>query len=135
MGEAIVTKERLAKVHEIIREINAQENKSEVMVDEILFIADNEPCPQTARNRIDARRWIASKWNAKKYSEKIDLSVTQHVDLVGALAAAQSRVVSVCLPSERANVHDVEIVEQNALPTTDTESADAPNQPAEDIFS
>jgi hypothetical protein len=47
-------------------------------VSEIIDIADNEKDPQVAKNRIDARKWVASKFNPKHYGDrqKVDVSVS-----------------------------------------------------------
>lgn len=50
----------------------AKEEQSELFADEIVEIADNEPDPQRARVKIDARKWVASKLKPKKYGDKIE---------------------------------------------------------------
>jgi hypothetical protein len=47
----------------------AVDNRSEMMADDVLDIADNEACPQRARNRMDAKKWHASKMNPKKFGD------------------------------------------------------------------
>lgn len=84
----------------------AQQSRSELMAEEIILISDTESCPQTARNRIDARKWYASKMKPNKYGDKIDITVNQTVDISGALAEARARSMSVLPPS------------YTALPTT-----------------
>ena len=54
----------------------AKEEQSELFADEIVEIADNEPDPQRARVKIDARKWVASKLKPKKYGDKI---TTEHI--------------------------------------------------------
>lgn len=52
-------------------------NRTEVHVEEIVEIADNEyGDTQRDRLRIDARKWCASKLVPKKYGEKLDLTPT-----------------------------------------------------------
>lgn len=84
----------------------AQQSRSELLAEEIITIADTESCPQTARNRMEARKWYASKMKPNKFGEKIDITVNQTVDISGALADAKARVVSTLLPG------------YTALPTT-----------------
>lgn len=48
----------------------------EVLIDEIIEIADTEDDAAKARNRIEARKWTASKLVAKKYGDKSSVDVT-----------------------------------------------------------
>ena len=52
----------------------ARERRADRHADEIVEIADSEPDPAKARNRMDARKWAASKFAPKKYGDKMDLS-------------------------------------------------------------
>lgn len=52
----------------------AREQQADFYADEIIEIADSEKDAAKARNRIDARKWKASKLNAKKYGDKLDLN-------------------------------------------------------------
>jgi hypothetical protein len=71
----------------------AQEVRGELQADEIIEISDTEPDPQKARNRIEARKWYASKMQPKKYGERIDLNVNQTIDLRAALSQAKDRAL------------------------------------------
>lgn len=51
----------------------AREVQADVLADEIVHIADTEPDAQKARNRIDARKWLASKLRPKKYADRVEL--------------------------------------------------------------
>lgn len=70
----------------------AQESCAESLAGEIIDISDNESDPQRARNRIDARKWYASKLRPSKFGDRIDLNVTQIVDIGAALAEAKARI-------------------------------------------
>ncbi len=64
----------------------AQIAQSDDIVDEAREIADDPTIdPQVARNRIDIRKWTASKRNPSRYGERIDLNISQVVDIRGAL--------------------------------------------------
>ena len=52
----------------------AREDQADFYADEIIEIADTEADSSKARNRIDARKWKASKLQPKKYGDKLDLS-------------------------------------------------------------
>lgn len=67
-----------------------QEIKAEVVADEIIEIADNEQDPLTARNRINARTWYASKIKADKYGDKLQVT-NVNVDLNAAIEEANAR--------------------------------------------
>jgi hypothetical protein len=49
---------------------HARDNQADTLADDILFIADNEPDPDKARVRIDARKWIAAKLKPRKYGDR-----------------------------------------------------------------
>ena len=54
----------------------AREERSHMMADEIIEIADTEPDPNRARVRIDARKWWASKVNKKDYGDRVTAEVS-----------------------------------------------------------
>jgi len=56
--------------------VQAREVQADVLADEIIEIADTEPDAQVARNRIDARKWLASKLRPKKYGDHLKLDHT-----------------------------------------------------------
>lgn len=116
-----------AAEYERVRELQA-----DVEADEIKHIADTELCPQTARNRIDVRKWRAAKFQPKRFGDKLDLTVTQTVDLSGALAEARSRVRPVCDQSQAIDVEVIESKRDSAPSSGDSESAAPPAEP--DIF-
>ena len=49
---------------------------------QVISIADTEKDPAIARNRMDARKWYASKVAPKKWGDKVDISAT--VEVTGA---------------------------------------------------
>lgn len=70
-----------------------QQCRAEAMVEEVVEIADSDLDPMRARNRIDARKWYASKMKPNKFGEKIQLDVNTNVDLSNALIEARARKV------------------------------------------
>lgn len=50
----------------------ARARQADHYADEIVEISDTEEDPQKARVRIDARKWVASKLQPKRYGDKID---------------------------------------------------------------
>jgi len=77
----------------------AQAVKAELLVDEAIDIADNSDDAMKARNQIDIRKWYASKILPHKFGEKIDITITQNVDVKGAIEEAKKRV-RVVTPTE-----------------------------------
>lgn len=55
----------------------ARDRRVEKMAEEILSISDdpNED-PQSRRVRVDARKWLMSKWAPKKYGDKLEVEQT-----------------------------------------------------------
>jgi len=54
----------------------AREERSDLIADEIVTIADTEADHNKARVRIDARKWWAAKVNPKKYGDKLQTENT-----------------------------------------------------------
>lgn len=71
----------------------AQQARTEMLVDEIVEIADTEPDPQKARVRTDCRKWVASKMKPNKYGERLDININQTVDISSALTDARKRAL------------------------------------------
>jgi hypothetical protein len=122
---ALLRHPQLLDVFALAREANA-----EAMADETIKIADSEKDAQKARVRVDVRKWIARCNNPKKYGEKLDLNVTQTVDIVGAMSEANARMRPMC---DQANVIDAQVIDktiEHARSTADSESvgdADLPD--------
>lgn len=64
----------------------------ESLAQEVIEIADTEEDPQKARNMIDARKWYASKIAPKTYGDRVDVNVTETVNIRHALDDARARV-------------------------------------------
>ena len=50
--------------------------RADYFVEQMLEIADTEADSHKARNRIQARQWVAGKLNPAKYSDKLNLDVS-----------------------------------------------------------
>jgi len=73
-----------------------QSMRAELLVEQIIEIADDKYAdPMSVRNRVDARKWYASKMVPHRYGERIDISVSATVDIRGALQAAKDRAAAV----------------------------------------
>lgn len=71
----------------------AVEIRADLLADEALQIADTENDAAKARNQIQVRQWLASKLYAKRYGDRIDLNVTQTLDVGATLAEARARLL------------------------------------------
>lgn len=116
----------------------AKEHGAEAMAHSTVDIADTELDPQTARNRIESRRWLAGVTKPKEYGPRVDLNVTTQVDYTAAHADARARLrlMRDLPPTLVSQVIDGATV--YAPSTTDSQSDAAPSEhstePAHDIF-
>lgn len=75
----------------------ARERQQEVFAAEVLLIADTETDPQRARNRMDARKWYASKVAPKRWGDKLEIDAKVDVNtgpseaLTAFLAAVEAK--------------------------------------------
>ena len=108
----------------------AAELRADLLADEIISIADGDDDPAKVRNQIQARQWLASKLNAKRYGDRIDLNVTQTVDIGATLAEARARLLR---PTrDHHDVIDVQAIDSSGY--SDARSGDKQSL-APDIFS
>lgn len=84
----------------------AQKSRAEILVEEIVDIADSEPDSSRAKNRLDARRWYASKMIPHKYGDRVDVNITQTVSITAALEEAKRRTLIV---NETKELPDIEL--------------------------
>jgi hypothetical protein len=100
----------------------AQEVRGDLLAEEVIEIADGDDPPDKARNRINTRQWYAGKIN-KRYSDRIDVNVTQSLDVSSVLAEihARRRPVRDQLTEQDSQVLDVEAKE--VARATDKQSA------------
>jgi hypothetical protein len=68
------------------RYARAREEQAELLVSEIIEIADTEEDPAKARNRIDARKWAAMKLLPKVYGDRQEVNINQTVSIAHAEA-------------------------------------------------
>jgi hypothetical protein len=99
----------------------AQEIRSDLLADEVITIADCEITdPQRARNQIQARQWLASKHHSKRYGDRIDLNVSQSLDVSLTLQEARNRL----------RVVDVDNAQSISAGPTQASALPAPSLPA-----
>lgn len=88
----------------------ARELGANAMAEQAVDIADNDTDAKRARNRIMVRQWLAGKLDPKTYGDRLDLNVTQTVDISGALSDARTRVRPL---RDQSNVIDAVIVSES----------------------
>lgn len=57
----------------------ARESRADIMAEEIIEIADKADDANIARVQIDARKWLAGKYNRKLYGEKVDTTTGHYL--------------------------------------------------------
>jgi len=83
---------RLAAEPELMTRYRAaQISRADFMADEIISIADDDANAPRARNRIDARKWLAGVFDRARFGDKIDMSINGQVSIAGALLEAKQR--------------------------------------------
>lgn len=68
---------------------------SECIIEEAIRIADTENDAKKAKNRIDIRTWVASKYNRARFGDKIEIEQTVKLDISAPLALAMKRMNAV----------------------------------------
>lgn len=112
--------------------VRAQELRSDLLVDEALTIADTEQDAARARNQIDIRKWMASRLHQKKWGDRVDLNVTQTIDIGSTLAEARARLLPVSYQQDIIDVQAIDLQGQNQAKLSDNQSL---TDAAPDIFS
>jgi len=116
-----------------LRYARAFEQRADVWADETVAIADDPlKDPNRARNQIQARQWVASKHASKKYGDRIDLNVSQSLDITSILADARQRLLPM---RDQLPTIDCEVIETKHLTTHGETDNESDARPAEDIFS
>ena len=86
----------------------ATELRADLLADEALHLADGDGDPAKVRNQLAVRQWLAAKLNSKRYGDRIDLNVTQTIDVGITLAEARARLRPV---SDQTNVIDAHVID------------------------
>lgn len=113
----------------------AREDHIETTADEMQIIADTDVDPQRARNRIDVRRWRASKMKPETYGDRVDMHVNHTVSISEALAEARKRVRPMCDLEKENETQVIEVPYKNGDKASDTISGALDFDPQElDFF-
>lgn len=120
--------------------VRARELGAHAMADDAVDIADDETInPHRARNQIEIRKWHAGVTAPKTFGPKMDLHVTQQIDIGGALIDARKRALQPASnPQQIADAQVIEHVALSRLAPSDNESLAADSGQADasalDVF-
>ena len=101
---------------------SARAEAAHLLMDETIVIADTDPDPARARNRIQARQRLAETRNRSAYGQSVDMSVTQRVDVGAVMIEARRRALPVRDQTQHALTQDTDYFEITSEGATDTES-------------
>lgn len=76
-----------------LRYTNAMLLRADLLADEILDIADSGGDPAQSKNRIDARKWLASKIMPSRYGDRLEVVGHQTISINEALTDARARMI------------------------------------------
>lgn len=129
IDSSIMTFLRRVKQSPILRRAfdDARMAQAASFAEQIIDIADNERDSARARNKLDARKWLASKLDPKTFGDKLDLSIDQTVSIRAALDAAETRIVRPMrdlAPESDSQVIDLTAITEPA--SSDNESLSTP---------
>jgi len=100
---------------------SARNNGLECIADNLLDIVELEPDVNKARLLSDNSKWILSKRKPKVYGDKIDVNISQTVDIGAALSEAKSRVITEVTPLSLDHSSDrtQDVIETEVIPVSD----------------
>lgn len=104
------------------------------MVRQALELAETDPDPARARNRMAIRQWIAGRVAREQWGDRVDVAIDQRVSITAALEAADARARPI---RDLSRVVDAETVELAAIPApaaTDNETGARPAPALPDPF-
>ena len=108
---------------------------SETMVWQIVRISDEFDDPARVRNRIEARKWTASKYKPSRFGAQLDVNVNHTVDIGEALLEARTRIATPITPLIHShNTQVIDIVRELNDKVLDCESSGLNFPPDIDIF-
>ena len=110
----------------------AVEIKADLLADEVVHLADGDGDPAKVRNQMTARQWLASKLHAKRYGDRVDLNVTQTIDIGSTLAEARARLLPARYLDNPTDVQTIDSARVIDIRPSDYQSV---NNAEPDIFS
>lgn len=120
----------------------ALQMRADLLVDDAIALADGDGDPAKVRNQVEIRKWLATKQHSQRYGERVELNVSQTIDIGSTLAEARARMLRPVydqLPT--VDVQTIDLQSESTLGLIDKQSKrpiyqDIPAPDAEpDIFS
>jgi hypothetical protein len=72
----------------------ARERQQEKFAAEVITIADTDPDPARARNRMNARQWYAGKVSPKKWGDRVGVDLDAKIELSSAPSEALLQILA-----------------------------------------
>lgn len=104
----------------------ARRHHAEAMAEETVDDAATTIDPHRARVKIQAKQWLASKYNPQTFGDKLELAVDQRVSLVDAMSAARDRLRSIRYQQQDDERQVIDVTPQIGGASTDVQSDAAP---------
>jgi len=92
--------------------------QAHALADEAKEIADTDPDPNRARNRINVRQWLAARRNPKEYGDKMEVTSNHSISVLTVLTEARGRLL------HGSTVQDAELVAPSDLPVLKDSSSE-----------
>jgi len=105
----------------------AREMHAAALVEQAAQLADSDPDPARARNRMHARHWAAGRVAREQWGDRVDVSVDQRVSIVAALEAADARLRPIRDLSRVIDAESADVAALPALASTDNETVERPS--------
>ncbi len=91
----------------------ARELHAAALVEQAAELADTDPDPARARNRMHARHWMAGRVARETWGDRVDVAIDQRVSIAAALEAADARARPI---RDLTRVVDAETVDLASIP-------------------
>jgi hypothetical protein len=105
----------------------ASERHAAAMVRQALELAESDPDPARARNRMAIRQWIAGRVARETWGDRVDVAIDQRVSIAAALEAAEGRMRPIRDLSRVIDAETVDLQAPHALTSTDNETVASRN--------
>lgn len=102
----------------------AREMHAAALVEQAAELADTDPDPARARNRMHARHWMAGRVAREAWGDRVDVAIDQRVSIAAALEAAEGRVRPIRDLSRVIDAESADITSLPALTAADNETAE-----------
>lgn len=105
----------------------AREMHAAALVEQAAELADTDPDPARARNRMHARHWMAGRVAREQWGDRVDVAIDQRVSITAALEAADARARPI---RDLSRVVDAETIDLAAIPAPAAPDNETVSRPA-----